>query len=79
MEEIEVEEILNKSINTPPPAEVKKIPDDSLKWGSSLNCTFPGKHPSYLLPSSGNFLAVARAMTYKLEDDEYMWEKVGSC
>ena len=74
-----MEEILNKSINTPPPAEVKKTPDDSLKWGSSLNCTFPGKNPSYLLPSSGNFLAVARAMTYKLEDDEYMWEKVGSC
>jgi len=79
VEEIEVEENMREESSddvnkTLPPAEIKKVPDDSSKWGSSLNCTFPGEN--YVVPSSGNFLAVARALAYKLEDDEYMWEKV---
>jgi len=79
VEENEVEENMREEISdevnkTLPPAEIKKVPNDSSKWGSSLNCTFPGENS--VVPSSGNFLAVARALAYKLEDDEYMWEKV---
>ena len=68
------EEISDEVNKTLPPAEIKKVPNDSSKWGSSLNCTFPGENS--VVPSSGNFLAVVRALAYKLEDDEYMWEKV---